>query len=29
MAEMTAEQIAQRIVELNLLDDRQMQSAWG
>ena len=29
MGELNAEQIAQRIVELNLLDDRQMQAAWG
>lgn len=29
MGELSAEQIAQRVGELNLLDDRQLQSAWG
>jgi serine/threonine-protein kinase len=29
MTEQTAEQIAHRVVEAGLLDDRQMQSAWG
>lgn len=29
MGELTAEQIAQRAIDLNLLDDRQLQSVWG
>ncbi|MBX7072705.1 MAG: serine/threonine protein kinase [Pirellulales bacterium] len=29
MGEQTAEQIAHRVVEVGLLDDRQMQAAWG
>ncbi|MBX7165050.1 MAG: protein kinase [Pirellulales bacterium] len=29
MSELTAEQIAQRTIDLNLLDDRQLQAVWG
>lgn len=29
MGELTAEQVAQRAIDLNLIDDRQLQSIWG
>ena len=29
MGELTAEQVAQRAIDLNLVDDRQLQSVWG
>ena len=29
MVELSAEQIAQRVIDLNLIDERQLQEVWG